>query len=383
VTLLSGRDPLQHGTVRNGDELQADVPLLAESFRAAGYATAAFVSSFVLDARFGWDRGFDDYDGEFSEQEATLPKERGNPGVFFLKHDFGGFDRRADATVDSAIAWLATAPEPYFLFVHLFDPHDPYVPPEAYEDALAGVRFDTRGRSAPDARKPARMRRLIRRYHAEVRFTDDQLARLLAAVERRSGRRRITLVTADHGEGLGQHDWLFHAMNLYDEALHVPLIVDDTAARAEGARIQTPVALADVAPTLLDLAGLPPLADTEGRSLADSVRRGEEPPARPLFAHRRAYPANAPGSRGERLAVREHAWKLIRNLGESEELYDLGVDPGELQSRVGEAERSDPERLAALRSLLDAYAAGRRATGPAPVLDDDVRAALEALGYTE
>ena len=383
ASLLTGSEPLEHGVIRNGATLSPDLEMIAEVFRTAGYASAAFVSSFVLDARFGWDQGFDVFDSTFSEEAATLPKELGNPGAFFLKHDFGGFDRRADASVGAAVAWLERAPEPYFLFVHLFDPHDPYVPPDGFERRLHGLQFDLDGRSAPDARQPDRLRRLVRRYHAEVLFADEQLGRLFEAAAASGSRRRLTAVTADHGEGLGQHDWLFHAENLYAEALHVPLLVHDTDAARGGLRIAAPVALIDVAPTLVELAGLPPLASASGRSLAASVRLGSEPTPRPVFAHRRAHLRGPAGSRGEKLAVRERDWKLIRSGEQAEELYDLARDPGELEDRLGAALREDPERVAVLRALLDGYGNKRSSAPVAPQLSDEVRAALEALGYAD
>ena len=122
VSLLTGRDPLQHRVIRNGLVLPGELEFIAERFTSAGYASAGFVSSFVLDVRFGWNQGFAVYDSHFPEEGATVPKERGTPGMFFLKHDFGGFDRRADVAVDAALAWLEDAPEPYFLFVHLVRP---------------------------------------------------------------------------------------------------------------------------------------------------------------------------------------------------------------------------------------------------------------------
>lgn len=379
TSLLTGREPLQHGVVRNGAVLPDDLELLSERFAAEGYATGAFVSSFVLDARFGWTQGFDVYDSDFPEQGSTVPKERGNPGMFFLDHEFGGFDRRADAAVDAVLAWLRSVPEPYFLFVHLFDPHDPYDPPEGYAQRVPRKRLDLAGRSAPDARQPARLRRLVQRYHGEVLFTDEQLGRLLEAVDR-SERRRIVTVTADHGEGLGQHDWLYHAENLYEEAIRIPWIVHDSAASVRGVRLWTPVGLVDVAPTLLELAGVGGLARADGRSQAASVREGSEPEPRPVFAHRRAHPGRPPASRGEMLAVRDERWKLIRNGTASSELYDLASDPGEQEDRYRSAERAP---LAALREQIETHERAREASVDGSVVPDDVRAALEALGYTE
>lgn len=383
ASLLTGQEPLEHGVIRNGTYLDDEFESLAQGFRRSGYDSAAFVSSFVLDRRFGWDRGFEVFDSTFGEADATVPKEMGTPGMFFHKHDFEGFDRRADASIDAALAWLRTAQEPYFLFVHLFDPHDPYTPPDGYAQQLKGTTFSLEGRRDPLAKKPGRLKRLVRRYHAEVVFTDEQLGRLFEAVETRSDRRVVRVVTADHGEGLGQHDWVFHDRNLYDEALHIPLIIQDSTGSLAGVRIETPVALSDVAPTLLELAGLPPLSRASGRSLAEAVRTGVEPVARPVFAHRREHATNELEARGEKLAVRSRGWKLIRSEHVGEELYELEVDPAEIEDRLAEAGRVDPDRVVALRQLLDDYSRRRNTPGPPQEMSEEVREALEALGYVD
>ena len=383
VSLLTGREPLRHGVIRNGVVLAPDLELLSEVFQQQGYATGAFVSSFVLDPRFGWGQGFDAFDASFSAETSTVPRERGNPGMFFHKHDFDGFDRRADAAVEAALEWLAQAPEPWFLFLHLFDPHDPYVPPERFESRVPLDALDVEGRTAPGARRPGRLARLVRRYHAEVLFVDEQLGRLFEAVDARSARDRLTVVTADHGEGLGQHGWLYHDFNLYDEALRVPLIVHDSRGVAAGARISTPVGLIDVAPTLAELAGLPALARADGRSLAASVRKGVEPPSRPIFAHRREHRAEPVETGAEKLAVRAPGWKLIRSLGQREELYDLVSDAAELRDRLAQGDRQEALRLAELTALLDAHLAARAGAGDESELTDEVREALRALGYTD
>lgn len=388
ATLFTGREPLDHGITRNGVSLQAEIETLAEQFRAAGYASGAFVSSFVLDPRFGWDQGFDVFDAQFSKDDATVSKELAQPGMFFNMHTFEGFDRRADATVDAALAWLATAEEPYFLFVHLFDPHDPYVPPEAYLDRLKPAKFDLKGRTAPGARKPRRLERLVRRYHAEVLFADHELGRLFDGLEAKSDRRSVTALTSDHGEGLGQHDWLVHARNLYDEAVHVPLIVSDSAASVRGKRLRTPVGVVDVAPTLLGLAGLSELSSASGRSLAKSVEAGSEPEARPVFAHRRPHPTATIDFRGEKISARDADAKWISNDLIEDEFYDLANDPGELNDLVGTRSGEPPsaeqtERGVALLDLINSHRAEAGVIDEPPELAPDVRAALDALGYTE
>ncbi|UCE87164.1 MAG: sulfatase, partial [Deltaproteobacteria bacterium] len=210
ATLFTGVDVLRHGVLANGTPLRGDPPTLAEAFRDANYATAAFVSSFVLDPRFGWSRGFERYDASFDERGSTLSKDHAYEGAFWAEHEFGGFDRRGAATTRAALAWLEAAPEPFFLFVHYFDPHAPYQAPLPFERRAAQASYELADRRVPGL-SPAALEELVRRYHGEVLYTDFWLGRLLLGLDRKDVRERtLIVVTGDHGEGLGQHGWLEH-----------------------------------------------------------------------------------------------------------------------------------------------------------------------------
>ncbi|HYH44672.1 MAG TPA: sulfatase, partial [Thermoanaerobaculia bacterium] len=187
ASLLTGLLPPRHGLRNNGAGRLPEVPTLAAVLAAAGYRTAAFVSSFVLDRRFGLDRGFAVYDDD-------------------VERDAGGgvaldAERRGDRTVERALAWLsAKTPEtldrerPFFLWVHLYDAHAPYAPPAPY---------DSRHRGRP--------------YDGEIAFADAQVGRLVAELERRGlAGRTLVAVTADHGEALGEHGELTHGLLLYE-----------------------------------------------------------------------------------------------------------------------------------------------------------------------
>src|SRR5712692_7602395 len=235
ASILTGRTPLGHGFRDNGGYvIPAEAKTAAEDFRQAGYRTAAFVSGFPLDRRFGFDRGFDAYDDH-------LPKgndPRRTPYV----------ERLADATTDAALRWLgspvpAGAPASFFLWVHYYDPHAPYEPPAALAD-----RF----RAAP--------------YDGEIAFVDAQLARLLRGLEEKGAlARTVVLVTADHGEALGEHGEDTHGLFVYDATLRVPWIMAGPG--LPSGRVAGVVARGiDVLPTLLDYAGLPMPAEIEGRS---------------------------------------------------------------------------------------------------------------------
>jgi arylsulfatase A-like enzyme len=378
ATLFTGTDVLRHGLLRNGETLREDLPTLAESLRAGGWHTAAFVSSFVLDARFGWARGFDLYDDELPDSSATMGKDP-YPGAFWAAHRFAGFDRRATSTTQAAIAWLADAPEPFFLFVHYFDPHAPYLPPDAYERRAAGLPVRLQDRAVPGV-DGTRLTRLIRRYHGEVLYTDDSLGALLEAVAARSRDRSVlTVITADHGEGLGQHGWIEHALHLYDEQVRVPLLVHWPGRVPAGHRVATQVGLADVTPTIADLLGLTAPGDADGRSLATSVRGGPEPEPRPLFGDRHLVAENTGWDRGVKSSVRTARWKLVRAGDGREELFDLSADPGELRNVAGR----EAAAVAALRRLLDDRLSAAPPAHQPAALSEETQRALRALGYAE
>ena len=377
ATMLTGTEPQRHGVLRNGEALGKDVVPLAELFQSHGYATAGFASSFVLDPRFGWSRGFGHYDDELSESGATMGKAKPYPGAFWSAERFGGFDRRATATTDAARRWLETAPEPFFLFVHYFDPHGPYVPPAVFADRAASMPVSLDGRELPGV-APAQLEQLIRRYHGEVLYVDDALGALLDAATRHGTRPTVIAVTADHGEGLGQHHWLEHAVHLYEEQVRVPMLLAAPGLPA-GRRVSTPVALADLVPTLLALAGLPAPADVDGRSLADAARGTRTLEPRPIFGVRRLVSEDVGWDRGVKLSVRDGRWKYIWASDGPHELYDLDADPAERHDVLA-AHADVAERL---RGLLEQHIAALPASREAAPLSDETRKALQALGYVQ
>ena len=253
------------------------------------------------------------------------------------------------------------------------------MPPVDWAGRARETRFDVRDRAIPGV-APERLLDLVSRYHGEVMYTDDSLGQLLAAVrDRESTRPTLLVVTSDHGEGLGEHGWLEHSVQLYDETIHVPLLFQGLSGLPRGRRFSNPVGLVDVAPTLLELAGLPQLERADGRSLAPDLRRGSEPEPRPLYAHRRRFRTAKHGVRAEpQAAVRTVEWKYLRTVDGEEELYDLREDPDERRNLVG----TQPAELERLRSLLDAHLA-RGAREPADEIPEDVRRRLEALGYVD
>ncbi|MCB9536200.1 MAG: sulfatase [Myxococcales bacterium] len=280
-------------------------PTLAALLRARGWLTATFPVQENLLRPFGLSRHFEVYDSRV-----------------FKKLNRSGLEVTGAATTDMALGFLASRPpdRPVFLWTHLYDPHRPYVVPPG---VTAGSDDD------------------LGRYRAEIRYTDAQIGRLLAALDA-SGRadRTVVVVMGDHGEEFGDHGGQFHSATLYDELIHVPLFV-----RVPGlppTRVDQPVSLIDVAPTVLDALGLPPAETHQGRSLLPLLRGATLPPA-PVFSETLYRQDHA------KWAVVGERWKLIwdRNRGVTR-LFDLAADPGE-RDNVAD---SHPGRAAMLHAAL-------------------------------
>lgn len=342
VSLFSGRNPYAHGVRNNGHfVLGPDVPTLAERFSAAGYDTAAFVSSFVLDRQFGLARGFGHYDD-------TLDPPRGFAGSLEL-------ERRGDRTVAAASAWLGArgdAPaRPYFAWVHLYDAHDPYTPPPPFDGRFAD-----------------------RPYDGEIAFQDALVGELLTAAGHDTAASPLVVVAADHGESLGEHGESTHGLFVYEGAVRVPLILSWPGAIAPQV-VDPPVSLIDVAPTLVALAGLAPLDGVDGHSLVPVLegRRQVETAGAPAYAET-YFPQFFMGWSPLR-SVRDGTWKLID--GPDPELYDLARDPTERINLYA----SQPATARALRRTLAAMArdGGDRAT--TTPMSADAQRRLAALGY--
>jgi choline-sulfatase len=329
ASILTGRLPARHGVRDNGQVLGRDVPTLAERFATAGYANDAFVAGYPLRALFGLDRGFARYDD-------TLPAG-----------SEGWLERKAPDVTAAALEWLRTAPRPFFLWVHYYDPHDPYTPPPAF-----------RGPGPRGA------------YDGEVSFADHAIGALRAGVPEADRASLLTLFAADHGESLGEHRERAHGYFVYDTTVLVPAVIH-WPGHVAPRESRAPVRLVDLAPTLLDLAGLPALPDTDGVSLAPLLA-GRPLPPEPAFVESQ-QPWTTYGW-SPLAAVRHGGWKYVR--APRPELYDLARDPGEEADRS----RSEPSRRAVLESLLDRFE--RQSAARAARADDPaVMESLRALGY--
>jgi arylsulfatase A-like enzyme/tetratricopeptide (TPR) repeat protein len=332
ASLFTGRYPAEHGIRDNiSQPLAADVPVLASAFHEAGYATAAFVSSSVLDRQSGLSRGFDVYSDRFEN----------------------GADRRSgDRTVDETIGWLKTHPR-FFAWVHLFDVHAPYQPPEPYASRYAG-----------------------RPYDGAVAWSDELVGRLIAAL-RDSGTLDSTLVivTSDHGEALGDHGEDTHGYFVYESTLRVPLVVRGPRI-GPGTTVDVLVRTVDLYPTILEVTGLGPPPRTSGRSVVSALRDGrmtDEPSFAESLVPRLHY------GWSDLHAVRDGRWKYI--LAPRPELYDLQNDPGETKNLA----TIDAPHATVLRSAIESRlnlesSAGQRPSG-VPGVSPETLERLGSLGY--
>jgi choline-sulfatase len=350
TVILTGTYPMYNG-VRDftSHGIPPSLGLLAEAFKRHGYETAAFVSAFVLDSTWGFGRGFDTYDDHFDPQQF----ETRNPG---------NIQRRADETIDRVLAWLRSRKagpgggRPFFLWVHLYDPHSDYNPPEPFHTRYAG-----------------------RLYDGEVAYTDSQLARLFRELRKRGlYDRSIIVLLSDHGESLGEHGEDEHGFFIYNSTLHVPMIFKLPRGQAPPRVIPGPVGTIDVAPTLLDLLRLqdPIRRQFQGSSLASLILGRGTAADRPVYAET-YYPFDSFG------------WSPLRSLttrryhfieAPRPEIYDLSADPGETHDLYGQR-RADAEALRnQLRAFESRYAAQVSAPKGPPLSPETVEK-LKSLCY--
>jgi len=339
ASILTGLVPPHHGVRDNGGFfLEADKTTLAERLKAAGYATGAFVGAWVLDRRWGLDQGFETYSDRFDLSKYKVV-------------NLGTVQKKGDEVMDLALAWLETVKQrKFFAWIHLYDPHTPYEPPEPWKSRYP--------------RQP---------YLGEVAYTDQVVGRLVSWLKAAGQWDRTVLVLmADHGESLGEHGERTHTFFVYDATVHVPLIV--RTPWGDHGRSSAQVASVDVMPTLLDLAGLAPEPGVDGRSLARLVL------APAAEAGGRAYsetyfPRFHYGWQHLR-AMRDGTWKYIE--APTPELYDIRADPGETKNVY----KAYSRRAEDLRLAMEALAgSGRQSAPDKAALDPETLQRLAALGY--
>jgi arylsulfatase A-like enzyme/Tfp pilus assembly protein PilF len=334
VSLFTGLVPPRHGVRDNiGFALGAGPRTLAERFQSAGFATGAAVSAYVLRAATGMARGFDAFDD-------AMEIEGGSEAL-------GSAQRDGAAAVESLGRWVeAQGGRRFFAFLHLYEPHTPWAPPAAHA-------------------------RFAHPYDGDVAYADELVGRFLERL-RSSGvlDRAIVAVTADHGEGLHDHGEEEHGMFLYREAVHVPLIVRLPGGARGGTRVKGTAALVDVAPTLLEMAGLPAEA-MDGASLREAMASGRTP-SRPVYSET-FFPRYHFGW-SELFAVTDDRHRFIR--APRPELFDVARDPAEKTNLYADG--------AAVAAPMNAWLERQVQVGavaPPQAVSAETQEKLQALGY--
>ena len=378
VSLLTGLRPDVHGVETRHQGAPRELHLLSEHFRKAGYATGAIVTNPNVGRFFGFDQGYDDFIEAFA----------GNTG------SAAGYGSKSDVVTARAIEWIDGVPEPFFLLLHTTDPHWPYDPPTRFDPTRGDPSLAASSREI-EATRPwsEEENRVLRElYRGEIAFNDESFGRLLDHLRVRGLYDETVIVfTSDHGEEFGEHGDKGHGKTLFEEQVHIPLIVRRPDEPAAGARSSVPVQLVDVAPTLLALAGLAPPERVAGHVISPE---GNDAPAA-IYASLRLD-----GLQGQMLL--DSQWKLIhhspiraRETGIRGGLFNLADDPHErndLRDDHPELARSMGEELDRIAAGVKQRAAESRArrkrasreeTHEEAELPADLRRSLEALGYLE
>ena len=345
-SIMTGLYPPSHGVRINGDTaLAASNTTLAERLSAEGYRTGAFVAAFVLDGRWGLSQGFQHYDDNF-------------PMAADQKLDLARVQRPANAVADAALKWLGEdRTRPFFAWVHFYDAHVPYEPPEPFRSRFAG-----RGTSGA--------------YDGEIAFADSQLNRLLQWLERnRLKDNTIVVIVGDHGEGLGDHGESEHGYYIYDYAVHVPLIVRLPGTSLKGVRVGAQVRTIDIEPTIMQLVAGQAGQSLDGTSLLPLLDGREE---KLRTAYSESMATYLQYGWAALYSLRTNDYKFIE--APRSELYDLKSDPAEQANRLDDNRRVARELKDELTRLREATAK-RTPKAEEANLDAETVRKLASLGY--
>ncbi len=335
TNMLLGLSPLYHGVRENTNfVVQEEYLTLAEYLKSLGYATGAFIGGYPLHSRFGLAQGFDVYDENYE-------------AVQYIKLSAG--ERRAEAVIDPALDWVKKQKTPWFLWIHCFDPHDPYEPPE-----------------------PFRTQHTDSLYDGEVAYVDFQLGKVFAYIkEYNLFDRTVTVFTGDHGESLGQHGEKTHGYLAYNSTIWIPLIL--SAPGIEAGRIDQYVCHMDIFPTLCELLGVKKPPSLQGRSLLAGLQ-GKTLPQRPIYFES-MYPYYSRG------------WAPVKGYIQGKEkfiespipeVYDLAKDFNE-QNNLAPNQKLEKHRIR-LEEICDTLSHPESGSARQPI-DRESLARLQSLGY--
>jgi len=357
ATMFTGQGPRSHGALENFYPLPEGAHTLAERLADRGYETVGVIGALVLAEDSGIAQGF----GVWDQPSGQWKTDQGHPP-----------ERPAAQVTDGALAWALRRESdgPYFLWVHYYDPHGPYEPPGHFRPSISREAVSTMVTEASMqgafSQADAPLTKIAEtwfNYAAELEYTDAQVGRLLEGLRARGMLDdAVVAVASDHGEGLYEHGHKGHGVNLFEELMHVPLIVTAPDGELSGTVVDQPVQLQDLLPTLLTAVGQQAPEDVEGHDLWSAAREGRAPPRQPIFIERPHYNEQRLDKHNPRGRPREHehgvvvaviadGHKLVRQVDGSVQLFDLATDPAERDDLSG----LDPERTTLLGGLLDDY----------------------------
>jgi len=343
ASLMTGTYPTFHGVRDNGGFLvPQEMTTLAEMMKQNGYKTSAYVAAYVLDSKWGLDQGFDHYFDSFD-----LSK--------YKTVSLGNVQRPGNEVIDEVLPWLAEhKQEKFFTWIHLYDPHTPYEPPEPYMEKYPNHP-----------------------YIGEIAYTDSQLARLWQFLEENDLVENTVLVFAsDHGESLGEHQEQSHGFFIYQEGVHVPLIFVTPFEKLHGISRARPVSLVDVMPTILDLAGIQAPSQVQGKSLQPLFSKDSKGVESIAYSET-FYPRFHYGW-SELKSLQDERYKLI--LAPELELYDLQNDPDEERNMIDSQVVVARRMVAQIESFIDESSRGAYELDYSH-MDEESREKLAALGY--
>lgn len=340
TSIMTSQYPIKHGIRDNGTaRLSNEATTLAEALKTHGYQTAAFVGSFVLDHRFGLNQGFDVYNDRMPADPTVLEKLEA--------------ERNAEAVYSAFSEWFTrdAKKQPYFVWIHFYDPHAPYNSPESY------------GNKYPN--DP---------YAGEVAYTDAVIGKVLQNLKTQDPNNQIIAVVGDHGEGLGQHQEATHSLLIYNSTLHVPMIIASSGLISSGTTFPYLSRTVDLAPTLLDLAGIRNDLKGQGISLKKSIEQMKDPGI--TSASESLYPKINLGW-SELRGVENNLFHFID--APRPELYDIVNDPGETKNLMNQRSSIAGSLRNELNQLYQGSSSAQKSSQPE--MDPETKERLASLGY--
>jgi arylsulfatase A-like enzyme len=360
TSMFTGLNPTSHNVRENGTfRLDDSETTLAQVLKENGYKTAAFIGGFPLDSRFGLDKGFDFYDDDLSDRK---DQETVRGKIKWQGHDVSSFERKAISVVDSAIKWLSSNRKGrFFLFLHFFDPHISYSPPDPFKEMYKHHPYD-----------------------GEIAYVDYCLGKLFKRLEKwKILEDALLLITSDHGESLGEHNYYGHGKRLFEPSLWVPLIISFPSKIPQEKVVQSLVRIIDIMPTLLELLNLRQVKDIQGVSLLPLIF--EEDKNLGLASYGETFLPRLRFGEEELRSYRTERWKYIRFINDNkivrEKLFDIKNDPAELRdfSRIERSKTEEFSRLLDKMIQEDRKKAVSKKTAFA--MDEETRRKLKSLGY--